>query len=76
MQTSYESYRAECHAQLVTPLTRAAWDRENEMAKPHTVDFTVKAGTDASLAPGRYRNHFGANHKLIRTERLEATGRK
>ena len=72
MTQSYESYRAEMAAQLLAPLSREAWDREVALSKPHTVDFTVtqEMAQRGSLAVGVYRNHFGNDQRLIKTERV------
>ena len=73
MKQSYESYSAECHAQLVTPASRDAWERDCALASPHTVDFTVtpEMAEHGQLAVGSYRNHFGHNQTLIKTERIK-----
>lgn len=73
MTQSYESYCADLRAQDVAPQSREAWERDCDLAKPHTVDFTVTKtmSQHGSLEPGRYRNHFGLNQQLIRTERLD-----
>ena len=63
----YETYARHCRAQLVTPQDKAGWLQAVELNKPHTVDFTVTSDS-AQLSPGNYRNHFGFNHELIRTE--------
>ena len=72
MTQSYENYRAELIAQDVTPPSRECWEREVTQAQPHTVDFTVtpEMAQHGELAVGNYRNHFGHDHQLIRTERL------
>jgi hypothetical protein len=71
---TYESYRAALIAQDVRPLSQAAWERENQLSKPHTVEFTVtpEMARRGSLAPGKYRNHFGYDQRLLRTEKISA----
>ena len=69
---SYESYRAELIAQEVTPLSREAWQREIDRSKPHTVMFEVtpEMARIGQLPVGKYRNHFGVDFQLLRTERM------
>lgn len=69
---SYESYRAELIAQEVRPMSRKSWEAEVKRSQPHTVAFTVtpEMARIGSLPVGQYRNHFGVDYQLIRTERL------
>ncbi len=72
MKHSYESYRAAMLAQDVTPLSKAAWEREQLRARPHHVDFEVtpEMARRGRLPVGKYRNYFGYNQIFLRTERL------
>jgi hypothetical protein len=73
MSESYETYCAHCRAQEVRPASRKNWEADTLRAQPHVVEFYVTAemAKHGTLPEGWHRNHFGRNHKLLKTERIQ-----